>query len=159
MNSDEKVCSICLCEENDDAKMHALDCGHKFHVDCILSWYKSGGKSCPMCRHTSTSNTLSFMDTQARYSLMRARARRKDAPKSLKRIYEDLLKLEKERKNMAAERKAFMNENKELVKKYKKQRQTIWSLDRRIYKIKRKLGVYVHKDVPMPLVCSRRWTR
>ena len=26
------------------------ECNHKFHVKCIMKWFRSGKKSCPMCR-------------------------------------------------------------------------------------------------------------
>lgn len=40
-------CLICYdCE----GEMHELECGHKFHTGCIISWFRSGKTECPYCR-------------------------------------------------------------------------------------------------------------
>jgi Fe2+ transport system protein B len=43
----EEECLICYdCE----GEMHELECGHKFHTECIISWFRSGKTECPYCR-------------------------------------------------------------------------------------------------------------
>lgn len=52
-------CVICLGEEEEDAPLHTLPCGHQFHFDCILSWAQSDNTShgsCPICRDTQPRN-------------------------------------------------------------------------------------------------------
>ena len=47
-NSD--MCSICWCNLNDQ-QIHKLECGHKFHTECIIKWFRYGtNKDCPYCR-------------------------------------------------------------------------------------------------------------
>ena len=51
----DTMCSICLLEISDDYNnSKKLDCGHKFHIDCIVKWYTSNKdiKTCPLCRTT-----------------------------------------------------------------------------------------------------------
>ena len=43
----DDICTICLAELIFDKKR--LQCGHKFHRDCILEWAKNHN-NCPMCR-------------------------------------------------------------------------------------------------------------
>ena len=26
-----------------------LQCGHRFHVDCIVQWFRGGNRQCPLC--------------------------------------------------------------------------------------------------------------
>ena len=45
----DDACSIC----NDDLATriaHALPCGHAFHVQCIIDWFRRGRSDCPLCR-------------------------------------------------------------------------------------------------------------
>lgn len=50
----ENICGICHDDLNDDIQI--LDCGHKFHYECILESYLSDKKGykyerkCPYCR-------------------------------------------------------------------------------------------------------------
>ncbi len=42
------TCSICL---DDEGELYTLpDCQHKFHVDCIMTWFRSGKNTCPLCK-------------------------------------------------------------------------------------------------------------
>ena len=45
---EEDVCTICL-EKNSLGIGRMLDCGHKFHDDCIKPWIGES-KTCPLCR-------------------------------------------------------------------------------------------------------------
>ena len=51
-------CSICL--EPMNTNLHALDCLHVFHEDCVLQTTHAGQKTCPLCR----ANTLPQDTTQ-----------------------------------------------------------------------------------------------
>ncbi|KAJ0715300.1 putative transcription factor C2H2 family [Helianthus annuus] len=46
------ACSICLCEYEKNEKMGRLECGHRFHAECIRRWLLSKN-ICPMCRSTA----------------------------------------------------------------------------------------------------------
>ena len=45
--SDSDECSVC-CNKL-DAGVYTTKCGHKFHLDCIVTWY-SKHVTCPLCR-------------------------------------------------------------------------------------------------------------
>eukprot|EP00438_Fugacium_kawagutii_P031021 Skav233082 [mRNA] locus=scaffold4078:104887:108766:- [translate_table: standard] len=57
---DEECCSICrmpfdaCCPEckmpGDDCPPVWGDCGHHFHIHCIMKWLQKEQKQCPMCR-------------------------------------------------------------------------------------------------------------
>lgn len=45
----QKNCSICLDDYNDDDQIKILPCKHNFHVDCVDPWLKKNF-TCPECR-------------------------------------------------------------------------------------------------------------
>jgi hypothetical protein len=45
--NDQKTCVICL-NSLDHQHFHKLPCGHEFHTDCIVKWFRQSG-SCPLC--------------------------------------------------------------------------------------------------------------
>lgn len=55
MGEEACCCSICA-EEVDpsDAKSTTLECGHHFHVECALRWFRYEHSTCPNCRSSAT---------------------------------------------------------------------------------------------------------
>ena len=59
----EQICSICM-ETTLFKKKHKLSCGHSFHTDCIMSWFRTKKNTCPNCRCAGTKtepNTNNYM--------------------------------------------------------------------------------------------------
>ena len=48
-------CSICL-EKLDNNKYQIQECKHEFHSGCLLTFFRTGNTSCPLCRSTATHN-------------------------------------------------------------------------------------------------------
>src|SRR5579871_73188 len=50
----EKIieCSICL--EPILKGKHTLSCNHSFHTNCVINWFRTDHKSCPVCRKEPT---------------------------------------------------------------------------------------------------------
>ena len=42
------LCLICLDSMNKDNNIIMIDCGHKYHRDCLLTWFQRK-KICPEC--------------------------------------------------------------------------------------------------------------
>ena len=53
-----------VCHESSDpmTTAHTLPCGHVFHPRCIISWFRRGENSCPVCRDTGSSVSSSSED-------------------------------------------------------------------------------------------------
>eukprot|EP01025_Chloroclados_australasicus_P009273 TRINITY_DN13572_c0_g1_i4.p1 TRINITY_DN13572_c0_g1~~TRINITY_DN13572_c0_g1_i4.p1 ORF type:complete len:234 (-),score=4.09 TRINITY_DN13572_c0_g1_i4:175-876(-) len=47
--ADEDNCAICLEEFSDGNPKTHLQCGHGFHLGCILEWEERGKTECPIC--------------------------------------------------------------------------------------------------------------
>ena len=48
---EEKKCSICLVDFEDDDMLLKLPCYHYFHRQCVEEWLKEYDYKCPVCRH------------------------------------------------------------------------------------------------------------
>ena len=48
-------CVICMDDENKDTFYTIPECNHNFHTNCIMSWFRSGKKTCPCCKSEETS--------------------------------------------------------------------------------------------------------
>lgn len=49
LDLEDKKCSICLCEFENDEKIRFLPCLHRFHLECIDVWLKKH-ITCPLCK-------------------------------------------------------------------------------------------------------------
>lgn len=46
----EKRCPIYNSRLRKNTPSMKLPCGHEFHLDAIIKWFKTGKDTCPMCR-------------------------------------------------------------------------------------------------------------
>jgi hypothetical protein len=46
----ETCCVVCQDNVISSEERHALSCGHTFHVECIIEWFRRGDRTCPVCR-------------------------------------------------------------------------------------------------------------
>lgn len=113
-------CSICLQPMSDDSNRYCLpSCNHTFHTECILNWFRSGHRTCPLCRDLRFPN-VSFMDAEHRAKYYRKAARKKNAPKALKKAVRKIINMENRKKHLYREKRKFEKENAEVIKHYQK---------------------------------------
>lgn len=55
----KQKCSICLepVRSLNSAQTKKLKCGHAFHMECILNWFKNA-EACPTCRNSQHNDPL-----------------------------------------------------------------------------------------------------
>ena len=46
-----------ICFEASTSPFHTLPCGHFFHSSCVVSWFRRGHSSCPLCRAEEENNS------------------------------------------------------------------------------------------------------
>ena len=46
---EQPTCSVCLSDINMEEETILVPCGHLFHCQCILDWFKQNN-TCPVCR-------------------------------------------------------------------------------------------------------------
>ena len=127
-----RSCSICL--EILDTSCATLDCGHKFHANCITEWFRSQHLSCPECRGMPE-KCLSKKCAQVRFKELQKISRRKTAPKALVKAFKKYNKQKAQLKEKKAKRKRIREELKTLkkhptIQEYlQKEKQARWQLD------------------------------
>ena len=150
----ENICAIC--QEGMNECEHKLSCGHIFHSECIIQWFRHGPNSCPLCRDDERENKsrrpLNYFDTWARSSYLRRKARNKNAPKELKRLVKKLKKKEDKYKNARKTLSNFRKENKEHIKKYRYLRNYTWICQRQEIEARRLVGLFSDIHYPIPII-------
>jgi len=63
----EETCPICTekFSEEPDKPIALLNCGHQFHEDELMQWYKNSNK-CPTCKEVITRKKTIFVDTNVK---------------------------------------------------------------------------------------------
>mgnify|MGYP001200329965 CR=1 FL=1 len=172
MSEFDEICAIChenmniVCDyENIYENMYELpECKHYFHTNCILTWFRCGHKSCPLCMncgindgHSSVdliNTTLNNYHWQYRKKLlndnyieMRKFSKKKGAPIELKRKFIKIKKLEDKLKVFSTELKQFINSIqdtltvKQVRQKGRRMRNKKWNLTRKINNLKSFIGL------------------
>ena len=99
-------CPICM-DELSTCK-HTLDSGHSFHTHCLIAWYQSGKKSCPLCRRSEQYISKNDMKYVLRLATMES------CPNFLRSIVNDYLST-KDKKNKNFLRRQISNSFKILI--------------------------------------------
>lgn len=142
-------CSICT-ESLDDGSMHALSCGHAFHVACICNWFRQGNPSCPNCRDVgSHPDALNWPDSMARASALRRRARNATAPVALKTLVCNVRKAEDNFRKIRNEMHDFRSINKHVFLAWSKYRVKCMNASRRQRHALRMLGTFASPEFPL----------
>ena len=59
------ICAICVGSIFNTTNMKTLNCGHKFHKNCIDRWFKVNN-ICPTCSRVQPINTTTYPNTSVR---------------------------------------------------------------------------------------------
>jgi hypothetical protein len=174
----EDKCPICF--ENVEEDEYILpECNHKYHTNCIMTWFRTGQKSCPMCRNnginsgnnssntssTHINNELTQYSWQYRkkllnddYVRMRRSSRKKDAPEHLKKKVKKLKKMELKYKQLSKEVQNFKKSKQseltisQIITKCKSYRRRMWRQRRNINNLKQFIGLTnpeIHIIIPV----------
>lgn len=147
---DEERCSVCLANLNDNdehPEIMQLECGHKFHKNCIVNWFRSqtSNGNCPLCNDNphnpqDLNNNLDYYILTSkivdqRYNIVKREILKQKKPnktdiKNIEQIKQDLLKIKELNKKIQQLQKD------EYYKKIKKE---ISNTRNEIYKLSRKV--------------------
>ena len=144
------ACTICLEPLGESA--HALEeCGHRYHVDCIMRWFRSGNEQCPLCRGRDF-RPYRYMAVGERARILRRSARRRSAPRRLKRAVQRLRDKEERQREAFRTLKAFRAEHRDLLKEHDRLQRKYASSQDSTDDAWYKLGICEFTGVVVPLV-------
>jgi|SaaInlStandDraft_6_1057023.scaffolds.fasta_scaffold223211_1 hypothetical protein len=142
-------CTICMQALGDSCE--PLDCGHLFHTRCVLRWFQQGNSTCPLCRSEPV-QVLRAPDVFERCTMLRRKARAKSAPARLKRAVATLQEAERKSDRLRRDLRQWMSENNSTLKMHRKLRRDRWRQMRVVNLQRRRLGLSVFPELPLPLL-------
>lgn len=71
LDEEEWVCSVCQEGSCNGKDVHTLSCGHHFHTECAIQWFRYNNTSCPNCRSDDLHNVWSRVTEEERIVQMR----------------------------------------------------------------------------------------
>lgn len=143
-------CSIC--QNTTDGTFHTLDCGHSFHIECIMPWFRTQG-TCPMCRDEGDGiDKLAGLRLPERAETVMRIGRQRDAPPVLKDL---LQKYDRARNVVRAARKdhkRHLREHRLVLAAEKKMRRHVARCAAEVRKLRDVLGMYDCDELKLPPV-------
>ncbi len=159
--TDLDICIICLETLTNETQYSLPECGHKFHQNCIMHWFRGGNCKCPLCNNLGVNDPVSANNSSHRswgwwaggkhkYKMIRQYARKKGAPAKLKKEIMKLKKMEEKKRILVKEIKEFKTKSgvwKDLYTEWRKLRRDRWRLDNRIRR--KKMGISTFNVIPI----------
>ena len=115
MNSD---CACVICGEEADEPFTTLACGHSFHVDCILKWFRYENTTCPMCRSEYSDRMMVHVPVRTRITMMRRR--RQTLPVGIRKTLDCLDRCVARSKQASRDLHSFRRIHREVFKEWRK---------------------------------------
>ena len=147
--------------ERSGSILHSRMFTHTFHTNCLMTWFRCGHNTCPMCKDEgiNESSRLPICLRHAayeRYKTVRQESRKKNCAQRIKKSIEALKKEEKKLVQLRKKRKAFRNSLqpdtpvKEIVKKARLMNVKIWTKERLVFRKKISIGLS-HERIIIPV--------
>lgn len=146
MLESDTTCTICA-DTLEGTEATTLECGHSFHVACVLQWFRYEHKTCPNCRSARTQHVWTH-----RTPLQRVADLRKRRSKLPARVQKQLLRCDDARKQTAQvkqELKALRREHKDLFRQERLLRRKSYTCARRHRQLVSQLSLVSAPGVPL----------
>ena len=144
--TDSLTCTICA--DNDvDEDVTTLDCGHTFHVGCIVQWFRYHNDTCPNCRSTHTWNECTLVSERRRVWQMVRKKSMLDV--TLRRRVEQYERRKKRLKDLRAALRVFAKEHREVFAKFRRMRRDVLRCDHEVEELHYHLSHSVTDRVPL----------
>jgi hypothetical protein len=135
------MCSICTDELSEGTT--TLECGHSFHVGCIIQWFRLNNTTCPLCRAEGTWRVLSHRER------VRLICRQRALPPTVRAKVRRLKALRVERLAFSREELEFRRKHAAVLKEHRRLERRKWKAGRREFHLEREIGRMPVPNVPL----------
>lgn len=173
IKGDEEPILCIICQEYIDMQQEVFKptswkletCNHRYHISCIINWFRQGNTNCPLCGDTGVSSNDRYSNSSyylsdilsERFKEIRKYSKKKNAPKKIKNAITRIKKMEDDEKEYLKKMKDFFktkqeitpNEAKSMYMKYKSKK---WRLHRKIIRNKNKVAQYPIVPIIIPRI-------
>jgi len=153
----DNMCGICHENLNTDQTYTLPECNHKYHSNCIITWFRNGYHNCPHCNNTPVSNDNFYSTRRISLPILKAFAKKNNSPKILSKYIKQLDDIKKKEANLKKEKSEFMKNEKNdtprnMMKQYHKYHTKIGSLRRRRFNILTQIHSLPIKTIVIPKI-------
>lgn len=151
-------CSICL-EEIEGNGIELPECGHEcFHANCIMQWFRSGNKRCPVCNDKGANDGSFEVYGNERIKIAKRYYRKGKTDPITSKLIESLLENEKKLeavKKLISEHRKSTGVFQDLIKKQRTLYTKEWKCKAKINDLKKSISGSFN-CVKMILVTKRK---
>ena len=107
-NDNNNICAICHDNLGEDNVYNLPECSHSYHTNCIMTWFRAGHNTCPLCNNKGINSTNAQINEHVNnahwaqrikylklYSIVSKKSRKKSASKEMKKAVENVRKYKK----------------------------------------------------------------
>ena len=134
------LCAVCL-QPCVGTAAHTLECGHAFHTNCIVNWFRCGGGTCPVCR-AKPLGEVGWETVTERAGRMLRRSRQKKASTALRSKAERYTAARDSYRDLRATYAAFRRQHSGTLREHKRLWRKMWQQQRRVIVSRETLGAH-----------------
>ena len=147
---EDDICSIChtLLGADSPDIYSVPECGHRFHSNCIIPWFRVSNGSCPYCRANIIGARYSPNDIKQVVQLWKFLSRRRDCPTVVKKKCKQIKLAKEEERKSVKELTKLKEEHREAISKWRSLRRKRWYFHTKVRMLERQLAFLP----PMPIL-------
>ena len=142
----EEICTICTDVCDSETATHVLACGHIFHVECVMHWFRFENTCCPNCRSNEENKVWMRKSVSQRVGLLRRKRTR--LPRLIQKRLEKLDEYRETAKVLRTQRKEMKRKYSDLFRTYNTLHGRIRTLDQKHEELKHMLSRQASEHVP-----------
>lgn len=155
-------CSICKEALDDTSPVYSIpECSHRFHTNCIMTWFRCGHNTCPLCLNKGVNSrpkaTYHCMHEYAfeMYKELRQESRKNGCCAQLKKSVKQLKRYENKLVQLKKQKKEFLENTcthsvKKILRIARRFEQEVYKLERCITRKKISIGMS-YKRILIPV--------
>ena len=173
-NDSNDICAICHDNLGSENIYTLPECNHKFHINCIMTWFRMKHETCPLCNNKGINSSNAEINEQANngnwlsrrkylklYSIVSKKSRGKNASKEMKNEVEKVRRYQKKFDDFKKERREWLKSktsdltNRQIVSKFDQYRRKQWKMQRTLNKKKRIVG-YLYGECVTKIIIPKK---